>query len=157
MNKLTLLLVLFPFTLLAQKASQDSKVILKSYTLHFEKNMVVSHTIPDKNKPGKSEMKVEGPGEMEFGKDTMITARQRIQQENTTPDWEYAGATADKVTIKCPSYPDLKGDKFIYDHKTDKAMLTCHITIVDHGVEKQIGETIYLDFSDNVYKILSFK
>ncbi len=152
------LLALLPFAATAQKAKQTKDAPLKSIALHYEKNMVINYNhVRLKDKMGKSEIDLPGPGDMNFGKDEGISLAQKAANAAKQPDWDKGYMTAENVKISCPAYPDLKGDKFVYDDNTAQAMLSGHVRIVDNCGEKQIGDKVYLDFSDDNYKILGIK
>ena len=159
MRKIPLIVALLPFAALAQQSTKtNTDKHLKSFALHHKSDMVIyySDVIID-NKKSKSIITIPGPGDLNFGKDTAITFAQKAANAAKKPDWDKGYMTADFVTLTCPAYPDLKADKFVYDQNTDKVRLTGHITLVDHGAEKYIGEVAYLDFSEDTYKIEGLK
>ncbi len=158
MRKTIILIAMLPLAAFAQNKSSKNKENLKAFKVHHEKDMVIyyDNVIVD-NKKSKSTVTLPGPGDCQFGKDTGISLEQKANNAAKKPDWDKGYITAEKVTLICAAYPDLKADKLTYDQNTDKAKLTGHIRLVDKGTEKYIGEVAYLDFSDDSYKITGLK
>ncbi len=157
MKKIIFIMAVLPLAAFAQKA-QETKKELKAVTVHYEEGIVFNyeHRMLN-NKPSKYKTETPGPGEIVFDKDEKNTAYLKYYTALEHPEYDYGKMTAQRVTISAANYPDLKGDKFVYDNLTDKAELSGHVTLVDNGIETPIAETAYLDFTDDNYKIEGLK
>jgi lipopolysaccharide assembly outer membrane protein LptD (OstA) len=64
---------------------------------------------------------------------------------------------ATHVRISCMFYPILTGDRLEYNTATHLATLSGHVTVIDNGTSKLLGNTATIDFSNDRYKLLHIK
>jgi hypothetical protein len=158
MRMIMFLLLALPVLAFAKNGKDAKATKLKSIKLHFEKNMVINpgHAMLN-DRSVHNRIMLPGPGDMNFGRDTGMTTMQKAAPCDVCPNWPKAYMSAENVTISCPAYPDLTADRFVYDDLTSVAMLSGNVTLAGKCIDRQIGEVVYLDLSDNEYKIIGIK
>ena len=162
MQRIMLVFAILPFAVFAQKPTKPATAKLKSFVVHYEHDAVLKYdnvNTGEKTRT-KTTITMPGKGELNFGKDTGLTqAQMAINTSNAkiVPDWETGYMTADMVTISCTNFPDLKADKFVYNQEKNMALLSGQVSIIDHGTTKFIGNKVYLDFTNDEYKIVSIQ
>jgi lipopolysaccharide assembly outer membrane protein LptD (OstA) len=161
MQKFLFFIAMLPFMAKAQQPAKPATEKLKSFKLHYEKDIVISNEYKqvDGKKSSKTVETVPGEGNLNFGVNEGKTAQRAINATNNQllHESENGYMVAKMVTLTCLNFPDLKADKFVYDQETERGLLSGSVTIVDHGTSKFLGDKVYLDLSADEYKIVSIK
>ncbi len=158
MWKTIIVTTLLPLAAFAQNSSRNPDVKMKSFKIHYEKDMVSygDNRWVDNNK-SKNKTTIYGPGDWQFGRDTCMAKDRNCCNTTGITNWDRGFITAGKITLSSPEFPDFKADKLIFDDKTYRVKLTGNIRLKDKGTEKYLGEVAYLDFTDDIYKITGLK
>ena len=156
MKNILFVLLVCPMMAFAQKASDKSIPNLKCTTLLYAKMVIRYGEVTENSKRSNTRLEMDSPGELNFSKDNPA-GKQSITYSDPSSDSNTGIMTAEKVQIGCGSNPILKGDEMIMCFKTGIATLTGHITLVENGREKQVGQMALLDLSKDKYEIVCIK